>query len=196
MLGPSWTIVLIILWALCLETRTFWSMRHFPAKHFLLEPKDHAPNPRTGTQEDPLTHTHEASLWRLPLCQASRCLSSFPQTDFISSRFIYFELLWHPILEPPDSTTLRGGKEAGCGASWDTALVWALISLGWKIQIHSKCVLENAQLPSPTSHCRGVGLCPFPLPESTELSTNRDFPLSAKQTAQRDLRLFKSRKGT
>lgn len=53
-----------------------------------------------------------------------------PQTDFISSRFIYSELLWHPILDPPVSTTLRGGKEAGCGASWDKTLVWAVISLG------------------------------------------------------------------
>lgn len=55
---------------------------------------------------------------------------TLPQTDFISRRFIYFELLWHPILEPPVSTTLRGGEEAGCSASWDKALVWVLISLG------------------------------------------------------------------
>lgn len=34
-----------------------------------------------------------------------------------------FELLWHPILESPVSTTPRGGKEAESGAMRDKALV-------------------------------------------------------------------------
>lgn len=57
-------------------------------------------------------------------------LLPLPLTDFICSRFIYFKLLWHPILEPPVSTTLRGGEEAGYSATWDKALVQLLISQG------------------------------------------------------------------
>lgn len=50
---------------------------------------------------------------------------TFPQTDFICDRFIYFKLLWHPIQKPPANATLRGGEEAGYGATWDQALIWA-----------------------------------------------------------------------
>lgn len=57
-----------------------------------------------------------------------------------------------------------------------------------------KMCARECTAPLPHFALRGVGLCPFPLPESTELSTNRDFPLSAKQTAQKDPRLFRVEK--
>lgn len=112
---------------------------------------------------------------------------TFPQSDLIFRHFIYFKLLWHPIPEPHVSAILCGGEEAGCGTTWDKVLVPAPNLPRIKIQVHSKCALRSAWLPSPTLHRGGVGLCPFPLRERTELSTNRDFPLSAKQTAQKDL---------
>lgn len=89
---------------------------------------------------------------------------SLPQNDFLCRRFIYFELLWHPILEPPVSTTLRGGEEAGCGATWDQAPACSQSPWGEKFRSIQKCVLGSASSPPPLRTAAGVGLCPFPPP--------------------------------
>lgn len=78
---------------------------------------------------------------------------TLPQTEFIFSSFIYFELLWYPILEPPFSTTQCGGEKAGCGATWDWALVQAP-NFPW-VKNSGPFKMCARELPSPTSHCRG-----------------------------------------
>lgn len=70
-------------------------------------PHEPVPGPEQGpgkslqlTLKLPQAHSFWPSL-QMPL--------TFPQTDSICSPFIYFVLLWHPILAPPAGSTLRGG---------------------------------------------------------------------------------------
>lgn len=107
---PSLIIISIILWALCLETRTFWSMRHFSTK-------DHAPN-SSWDSERPFK-TPRKLLYEEPLCQVSSCLSPSPKlisfADVLFTSSCYDILFWSLLF----STAQRGGEEAGCGATWD-----------------------------------------------------------------------------
>lgn len=124
---------------------------------------------------------------KLSLCHISRCLTLSPNrilfSDILFTSSCYGTLFQSLMLAPYCVGVKRQGVVPRGTRFWSQLL----ISLGWKIQVHSKCALRSAWLPSPTLHRGGVGLCPFPLRERTELSTNRDFPLLAKKTAQKDL---------
>lgn len=102
---------------------------------------------------DPLTHTHEAP-HKDPLCQVSRCLSPSPKLSSFSAVLFtsscYGILFWSLPLAPHSvGVKRRGAVPRGIG-------LWyrLLISLGWKILVHSKCVLGSSPPPPRTAEER------------------------------------------
>lgn len=88
---------------------------------------------------------------KLSLCHISRCLTPSPNqisfSDILFTSSCYGTLFQSLMLAPYCVGVKRQGVVPRGTRFWSQLL----ISLGWKIQVHSKCAL-SAWLPSPTLH--------------------------------------------